>query len=618
MRWIPVLWFGLLLASYTPVHYASAQSNEAYQALQTGEYNKARRLYKDRLKNADSLKTMNVAYYAETFLATGEYEKGLEEINDLTRDDADQPYILYAKGLFFDRMGQYEEAEKKYIASVELDRELWPNILALGELLEKTGRRSQAKEVYNYVYRPFKNNAFRTAENLGIAARAAAGLGEFRDANSAFNMAYQLEPGQIRNLYWWSDLFRIKYNDADAQRTLDEALQRNPEFAPLYVTYARSVKGFAQKEELARQALEKNPNSVDAHNIMASLQILDGLLDDATASLEKALAINPSNVESLAHLATVHFLRGDDETFAEIEQRALQINPRAGEFYITLAENCDYKFRYPDAVRFGELAVRTDRQNPAAYARYGTSLLRVGRSNEAQRYLDTSFEADPFNLFVGNMLTLIEEFDDFALLESKHFTLLIHNDERDVLGPAILELAEESYAELTKRYPYTPPAGRIMLEAYNDPDDFAVRIAGVPHLGLLGVSFGDVLAINTPKTMEEDSYNWARTLWHELVHSLSIGLSDYKMPRWFAEGLAVYEEQRARPEWGREMELDFLMAFEQDKLLPLNEMDRGFHAADVPGADLTQLLPCLAYHWIHCIYLRRAGHYRYFKGICNG
>ena len=200
----------------------------------------------------------------------------------------------------------------------------------------------------------------------------------------------------------------------------------------------------------------------------------------------------------------------------------------------------------------------------------------MGRAEEAKRYLEFSFDADPFNLFVGNMLTLIDEFEDFALLQSDHFSLLIHNDERDVLGPAILELAEESYATLYEKYPYTPPAGRILLEAYNDPDDFAVRIAGVPHLGLLGVSFGDVLAINTPKNMEPGEYNWARTLWHELVHTMTIGLSEYKMPRWFAEGLAVYEEQEARFEWGREMELDFLMAYEQDKLLPLTEMDRGF------------------------------------------
>ena len=578
MRLIPVFCVGLLLAALLPIDKSLAQvsADEAYQALQTGDYSKARRLYKDRLKNPDSLSTMNVVYYAETFLAKGEYEKGLEEMGSLARGDSGLPYVLHAKGLFLDKMGQFEEAQKAYFASAEIKDDLWRNILALGELLDKTGQASQAQQVFTYIYQPYKNNGFRNADDLGVAGRAAAAVGEYRDANNAFNTAYKLDPTHIRNLHWWADLFRIKYNDAEAQSTLDEALAVNSEYSPLYTTYARSAKGFGQKEQLAAQALEKNPNDVEAHAIMAGLHLLDGLYGEAERLLNAALAINPSDVEVLAHLATVHFLRGEHAEFEKIEAKALAINERAGLFYITVAKNCDLKFRYPDAVRFGELAVRTDRRNPEAYAQLGTSLLRLGRADEAKRYLNFSFDADPFNLFVGNMLTLIDEFDDFSLLQSDHFSLLIHNSERDVLGPAILEVAEEAHGVLVKKYPYAPPSGRILLEAYNDPDDFAVRIAGVPHLGLLGVSFGDVLAINTPRNMEEDSYNWARTLWHELVHSMSIGLAEYKMPRWFAEGLAVYEEQQARPEWGREMELDFLMAFDQGKLLPLNEMDRGF------------------------------------------
>ena len=573
---------------YAPVGESSAQStnNEAYQALMSGDYSKARRLYKDRLNHQDSLATLNVVYYAESYLAKGDYEEGLEEIGRLTRNDSDQPYVLHAKGLFLEKMGRFEEAQNAYYTSAELKDDLWRNILALGELLDKTGQSSQAQQVYNYIFQPYKNNRFRNADDLGIAARAAAAIGEYRDANNAYSTAYQLDPTHIRNLHWWAELFRIKYNDAEAQGTLDEALAVNSEYSPLYVSYARSAKGFGQKEQLASQALEKNPNDVEAHSILAGLHILDGLYDEAERLLNNALEINPSDVEALAHLATVYFLRGEQARFEEVEQRALGINARAGLFYITLAQNCDLKFRYPDAVRFGEMAVQVDRRNPEAYGQLGTSLLRLGRADEARRYLNFSFDADPFNLFIGNMLTLIEEFDDFSLLQSDHFSLLIHNDERDVLGPAILEVAEESYEILNKKYPYRPPTGRIMLEAYNDPDDFAVRIAGVPHLGLLGVSFGDVLAINTPKNMEEGSYNWARTLWHELVHSMSIGLSQYKMPRWFAEGLAVYEEHQARPEWGREMELDFLMAFDQEKLLPLNEMDRGFTRPTFPGQIL--------------------------------
>lgn len=586
MRNRSVAVFSILVAMCLWPMLVLAQDGDdaANAALQSGDYETARSLYQDRVNQAGA-PLIDIVYLAETYLLTGEYADGLKAVEAKLKElDAD-PYILHARGLLLEAQGRYEEAYAAYLASAEAKNDLWRNILALAELFDKTGRTSQADELYNYLFRPFKNNELRTADDLGVAGKAAAHLGEYRDANDAFRTAYQLDPKNVRNLYWWGDLFRQKYNDADAQRTFDEALGINENYAPLYIAYAQSAQGFAQQESFANKALEHNPNSVAARNILAGLHILDGLYDQAIALAEEALAINPMSVEALAHLATVYHLHGDLASFTEIEERAIAINARAGVFYLTLAKNCDLKFRYPDAVTFAERAVQTDRRNPEAYAQLGISLLRLGRSREARRYLDASFDADPFNLFISNTLTLLDEYEDFTLLESEHFTLLIHNTERDVLGQAMLSLAEANYADLSARYPYRPE-GKIMIEAYNDADDFAVRIAGVPHLGLLGVSFGDVLALNTPKGQEEGTYNWSRTLWHELVHTMSIGAADFKLPRWFAEGLAVYEEQRARPEWGREMQLELLMAFDQDKLLPLTDMDRGFTRPTFQGQIL--------------------------------
>ena len=564
---------------------AQDPADEAYAALQTGAYEKARNLYEDRIEDDAALQSLDVVFLAETYLLTGDYDEGLRYFEELAGSNPANPYVIHARGRFFEALGRLDEARADYRTVLDTKLDFWRNLLALGELLDATGQVGQASEVFQYIYRPYKNNEFRTAEDLGIAGKAAAHLGEYRDANSAFRTAHDIEAGNIRNLYWWGELFREKYNDADAQRTFDEALMVNERYAPLFVGYARLSKSFARQEEYARKALEYNPSEVRAYSILAGLNILDGLYDEAAEIAERALAVNPNDVEALAQLASAHFLSGDSTAFRAAEQRALAINPRAGEFYIALSKNCELKFRYPDAVEFAELAVGVDRRNSAAYAQLGISLLRIGRSREARRYLDFSFDLDPFNLFIGNTLTLLDEYEDFALLESEHFRLIIHNTEEEVLGSAMLELAEESYAALSQKYPYTPQ-DKILLEAYNDPADFAVRIAGVPHLGLLGVSFGDVLALNTPQAQEPGSYNWARTLWHELVHTMSIGLSNHRLPRWFAEGLAVYEERLARPEWGREMQLELLMAYEQDKLLPLVDMDRGFTRPTFQGQIL--------------------------------
>jgi len=248
-----------------------------------------------------------------------------------------------------------------------------------------------------------------------------------------------------------------------------------------------------------------------------------------------------------------------------------------------ISENCTNRFRYHDAAHFARRATEVDNRNWPAYAKLGSDLLRLGEADEAKQFLDISFQQDGFNLFAGNTLTLLDEYDDFDLLVSENIDLLIHKSESKVIGEQMLAIAEEAFDSLSTRYPYKP-SGRILVEAYNNEGDFAVRVAGVPHLGLLGVSFGDVVALQTPQAYgTSQTYNWARTLWHELAHTMAIGVSDFRTPRWFTEGLSVYEEQRARPEWGREMDLEFFSAYKEDLLLPLEKIDQGFTRPSIFG-----------------------------------
>ena len=71
-------------------------------------------------------------------------------------------------------------------------------------------------------------------------------------------------------------------------------------------------------------------------------------------------------------------------------------------------------------------------------------------------------------------------------------------------------------------------------------------------------------------------------MWHELAHTVTMGLTDHKVPRWFSEGLSVYEERRARPGWGDDVSIPFLVAYKQDKLLPVGELNNGFMRPTYP------------------------------------
>jgi tetratricopeptide (TPR) repeat protein len=572
----------VLWASVLPLQAQDVDSlrQRADRHLHAGEYDDARPLYRTVLERAPG--DPAAVGYAATFEAVGDYAAGLAAINARLEAASDSTALLHAQGRLYQALGRYGDAVQALNAAVMSGQDEWMAMIELADVLARSGRDREARILYGALYRRYKEGRFRTAEHLTVGGRAAIGVAEFRDANEAFRTAHQVDPSYGPALYAWAELFRQKFNDADARRTFEDALAVNARHAPSLVGLAQATPDLERQEALAQQALAINPNLTAALDLLASLRVIDGLYAEAEALTRRALDVNPNAIPTLAQRASIHHLRGDTAAFRATEQQALAVDPRASDFYLAVVENLTRRFRYPDALTFAERAVQTDPRDPQARAELGTALLRLSRREDARYHLEEAFEQDPYNLFASNALTLLDAYDNFSTLESDHFRLLIHDDERDVLGPLILEVAEASYDSLRTRYPYAPD-DKIRLEAYNNPDDFAVRVAGVPHRGLLGVCFGDVLAINTPRALTGRDYNWARTLWHEIAHTMAIGVSQFHVPRWFTEGLSVYEEQRARPAWDREMELAFLTALDRDQLLPLAEIDRGFTRPSFPG-----------------------------------
>lgn len=554
---------------------------KAQGALAIGDYLEARKLFRPFFDNPMQLDRAAAHGYFETFLARGEYEEALGELDSYLSIAPEDPSLLHAKGRLLIATGKYAQAQELLMRVQEMDADYPENLLALGELMELTGRRNQGYQYYTEIARSYSSNQFRTARSIGIAGRAYARLHDFHEANQIFRIAYQMDSRDTQVLLWWGELFREKYNNADAKRTLEEALAINPHKANLHVGFAKALDGFSQIEEIANKALLENPKCIGAMNLLAELNLIDSRYEEAETILKNALEINPVDELSLANLASIYHLMEQSEEFKEIENRILAVNPRCTDFYTILAENCVRRFRYKDTIYFCQQAIGRDRQNWQAYAILGSNLLRIGNVEDARLFLDRAFRGDPFNLFARNSLELIDEYKNFETLESEHFDLIIHQSERDILGRQILDLAEVCYDSLTQRYPYRP-AGKIRIEAYNDHDDFGVRISGLPGIGLLGVCFGDVIALDTPKAQAGSEYNWSRTLWHELAHVMALGISDHKVPRWFTEGLSVYEEMMARPEWRRQMDLEIYAALEQGLLLTFSEINKGFTRPKFP------------------------------------
>ena len=51
----------------------------------------------------------------------------------------------------------------------------------------------------------------------------------------------------------------------------------------------------------------------------------------------------------------------------------------------------------------------------------------------------------------------------------------------------------------------------MQVEVYPDHEDFAVRTMGMPGLGALGVTFGYVVAMDSPSGRPPGTFHWAST-----------------------------------------------------------------------------------------------------------
>jgi tetratricopeptide (TPR) repeat protein len=65
-------------------------------------------------------------------------------------------------------------------------------------------------------------------------------------------------------------------------------------------------------------------------------------------------------------------------------------------------------------------------------------------------------------------------------------------------------------------------------------------------------------------------------------HVFVLTATNHRVPRWFAEGLAVHEEGEANSRWSNRLTPGVVVALKEKKLLPIAQLDRGFIRPEYP------------------------------------
>src|SRR5438067_5486867 len=201
---------------------------------------------------------------------------------------------------------------------------------------------------------------------------------------------------------------------------------------------------------------------------------------------------------------------------------------------------------------------------------------RPSVSPSARTALEASFKADPYNTLTYNLLQMMDRLDQFVTVRDGDLILRMHKDEAPVLQEYAVALAHQALNTMSARYEFAP-RGPILIEIFPRHDDFAVRTLGLPGMiGALGVCFGRVVTMDSPKARPPGDFQWEATLWHELGHVITLQMSNQRVPRWLTEGISEYEEQRARAEWRRDMDLMFAGLLNRGEALKLKDLNAAF------------------------------------------
>src|SRR5262249_51088947 len=231
--------------------------------------------------------------------------------------------------------------------------------------------------------------------------------------------------------------------------------------------------------------------------------------------------------------------------------------------------------RYDEGIRYYRKALELKPDLWSAKSQLGVNLMRFGQDGEARRLLEECYNSGYKNAETVNSLTLLDSYKNFQIFETPTTILRLHKKEAALLRPYFQSELDRAMATYEKKYKYKLP-GPVQLEVYPDHEDFAVRTMGMPGLGALGVTFGQVVAMDSPSGRKPGQFHWASTMWHELSHVYVLSMTNHRVPRWFTEGLAVYEETAAAPDWGDRLDHEAIMAIKDKKLLGIAELDRGF------------------------------------------
>ncbi len=457
------------------------------------------------------------------------------------------------------------------------------------EALALLGRHDAALDVLDRMARlvPAAMEAERPADLVAIArGRMLAGTiegapaGTWRDVVSLLSRVHQ----QLDRLHWPAlvaegDLLAAKHRTMAAVEAYHAALALNPRSAEAWYGLGRLALrrfDFGGAARAATNLMGLRPGHPWAQLLLAETRLIQDDPDGAAEILDRTLAAHPGQREAMALRTAAAAMRYDEAELAGALAAWDAVAPGAPHARTQAGRYLSLFRQYDDARPMLRAAIDQLPGWSEPRLLLGLMEMQAGRDDLAAAVLREAARLDPFNARLANSLALVEELENYAVLETEHFLVRYRDGEDRVLAEMMAGPLEAMHADIAGRF-RTALDRKTIVELMPDHARFAVRITGMPRIFTIAACTGPVIAMEVPRdgprSRHSGPFDWIRVMRHEYTHTVTLAATDNRIPHWLTEGAAVAMEQAPRT-WS-----DCVMlasAHRHGELFTLDEIKWGF------------------------------------------
>lgn len=553
---------------------------KAQKLLFHGQYADAEALYNTLLKSAPD----NQEYLEndlESVLLEG-HASNLTRFNEkcqaLTEKQRSTAKMTRLRGEALLESGHSAQATALLKAFVDGHPKLDPNdgetvhlFVDYGKVLERAAQYTAAEGIYNQVVATvpgdFPTDSQAATQIAYALYRGSTLAGEGRDKHRM--VMYQLAQVRTEDQTYWpamlveAEVLMATHNDGETGAALAQVQDLNPnEIQTRFLSMDHAISEY--NFEAAQQQLTELKQRTDVAEVSAyegRLLLKERLPEKAVAPLLDAVSKDPTLAEARGWLAGAYYLT-NNQPGMEKELSAIRVGER--EHPVALFEAAEILRDARQFVTAEKMYLQAEEsapwwsEPPAALAQL---YLEMGLEKEAKAAYEKAYAMDPYNMRAINQLKLLEVLQKFASKESETRlkpgsnlpAFIVRYDPKEpgneILATMAVQWMEKVRPELWSYFQITELPAPTVIEFFPNHQEFGVRTTGLPWIGTVGASTGNVIALDVPRGGAKNMmgpFDWARVLRHEYTHTITLAMTNNRIPHWLTEAAAVNQEQSPR------------------------------------------------------------------------